>query len=361
MDTVHFGRALYYPHIFPRSRQWLRTSALYHDRIGRIVPHGFLPSDHNRHKDPALRQDFEALQEGGFIENAYPKGVLNQVGEQFIEFIAPFLDGDDRRERLRRELGSEEWKPYNMYRGKIDQGLVELLEPEGLIRRVNDHEVEFDASIGGLYMLFLARELAKHQPIVSDEPMYEALALTGVQKQKKASSNDAGLLLANAIFTSIVPIDIESIDIHDLLKFREDSSEERIAFYDGLASIRADLSKLTEQKQLHEAVEHHAAAIKTKMSSLEMRLGALKLKCGNGVFSFSLPGALVGSWGLKTDNPAVLIGGGTLVIAGIIVNSVLDHWIARSDSPLRYVHSMRNNLQPKEYARKMADLTFACV
>jgi hypothetical protein len=44
METVHFGRALSYSHIFPLSRQRLRTSALYHDGIGRIVPERFVLS-----------------------------------------------------------------------------------------------------------------------------------------------------------------------------------------------------------------------------------------------------------------------------------------------------------------------------
>jgi hypothetical protein len=64
MDTLFFGRALYYPHIFPQSRQWLRTAALYHDGISRIVPRGFLTNAYDRHSGIELLRDFEELQAG---------------------------------------------------------------------------------------------------------------------------------------------------------------------------------------------------------------------------------------------------------------------------------------------------------
>ena len=38
--VIEYGQALYYPHVRFRSRQWLRTSLLYHDKIWRIVPPG---------------------------------------------------------------------------------------------------------------------------------------------------------------------------------------------------------------------------------------------------------------------------------------------------------------------------------
>ena len=116
MDTVHFGRALYYPHIFPQTRLWLRTAALYHDQISRIVPRGFIPSAYDRHSGPELLNDFEALQAAGFIEDKYPDNVRRDVGEQFINFIAPLIQGPKTKAALVAKLGSRDWKPYNMYR-----------------------------------------------------------------------------------------------------------------------------------------------------------------------------------------------------------------------------------------------------
>lgn len=359
METVHFGRALYYPHIFPQSRQWLRTAALYHDGIGRIVPKSFVPSAYDRHSGPGLLRDFEELQAAGFIEDKHPEDILPEVEQEFVEFLTPLLQGSKRKERLRERLGSRDWKPYNMFRAKIARGLIDLLEPKGLIRPVNDYEVEFDASIGGLYMLFLARHMAKHQPIISDDPMYEALTHVATQQGTIGAPVDRGFLLANAIFTSAVPIDIESVDIRDLIKFRQDFKGERIAFYEWIANVRADLAKITDQNQLEQALEHHAAGIQTTMASLKDKLRLLKLKCGTGIFTFSIPGMLTSTWGLATKEPVLLLGGGSLVLAGIVANAVLEHRIMKADAPLSYVHSMRKRLKPREYAGKMIELNLS--
>lgn len=356
METVHFGRALYYPHIFPQSRLWLRTAALYHDQISRIVPAGFVPSEYDRHGGPELLNDFEALQNAGFIEDKHPDGVRQDVGEQFINFIAPLLQGPKTKAALTAKLGSQDWKPYNMYREKIDPGLLDLLEPEGLVRNLNNYEVEFDASIGGLYMLFLARQMASHYPIVSDDPMYEVLTHVPLQDLSGAAPVDHGLLLATAVFTSAVPIDIVSVDIKELIRFREEFKDERKAFYDWIATFRSDLGKLSDPKQLEEAVAHHKAAVERRMDALKKKFGVLNLKTGTGIFSFSMPGLVTTIYATAKENPAVMFGGGALVLAGIAANALLERWLVKADAPVSYVHSMRKQLKPKEYAGKLIQL-----
>lgn len=356
METVHFGRALYYPHIFPQSRLWLRTAALYHDKISRIVPAEFVPSKYDRHGGPELLNDFEALQEAGFIEDRHPDGARQNVGEQFINFIAPLLQGPKTKAALTAKLGSRDWKPYNMYREKIDPGLLDVLEREGLVRNLNKYEVEFDASIGGLYMLFLARQMARHYPIVSDDPMYEVLTHTPLQDASGAAPVDHGLLLATAVFTSAVPIDIESVDIKDLITFREEFEDERKAFYDWIATFRSELGKLSDPKQLEEAVAHHRAGVERRMEVLKKKFGVLNLKTGTGIFSFSMPGVFTLFCGTAKDNPTLMFGGGALVLAGIAANAWLERWHVKADAPISYVHSMSKQLKPKEYAGNLIQL-----
>jgi hypothetical protein len=356
METVHFGRALYYPHIFPQSRLWLRTAALYHDQISRIVPAGFVSSAYDRHGSPELLNDFEALQEAGFIDDKHPDGFRQDVGEQFINFIAPLLQGSKTKATLKRKLGSQDWKPYNMYRAKIDPGLVDLLEPEGLVRNLNDHEVEFDASIGGLYMLFLARQMASHYPIVSDDPMYEVLTHVPLQDEFGSAPVDRGLLLATAVFTSVVPIDIVSVGIKDLIKFREDFEGERKAFYDWIATFRSDLGKMIDPKQLEEAVAHHKSTVERRVEVLKKKFGLLNLKTGTGIFSFSIPGLVTTIYANAKESPAVMLGSGALVLAGTAINAMWERWLIKADAPVSYVHSMRKQLKPKDYAGELIQL-----
>jgi hypothetical protein len=289
MDTQFFGRALYYPHIFPQSRRWLRTAALYHDGISRIVPHGFLTDSYDRHNGIELLRDFEELQAANFIEDQHPDPFLESVGESFLDFLTPLLDGVDHKTKLQTKLGSRHWKPYNMYRDKISQDLLSLLEEQALVNAVNDYEVEFDASIGGLYMLFLASQMAQQQPIISDDPVYELLATWNLPSAPEVASIDRGFVLASAIFTSAVPIDIESVNIRDLILFREDHRAERIEFYEWMAHYSADLAKIKNRVQLQQAVDHYGEVIGSKMSTFSTKLKALGVKCATGIFSFSIP------------------------------------------------------------------------
>ena len=363
METVYFGRALYYPHIFPQSRLWLRTAALYHDQISRIVPAGFVPSEYGRHSGPELLSDFEALQAAGFIEDKHPDGVRQDVGEQFINFIAPLLQGPKTKSALTAKLGSQDWKPYNMYREKIDPGLLDLLEPEGLVRNLNDYEVEFDASIGGLYMLFLARQMARHYPIVGDDPMYEVLTHVPLQAVSAAAPVDHGLLLARAVFTSAVRIDIESVDINELIRFREEFRDERKAFYDWIATFRSDLGKLSDPRQLEEAVAAPPEPpLRRRMDALKRKFGLLNPKDRH--WHFFVFDAGVGHDRLRSCEGEPIRDcseAGRWCWQALHANALLERWLVKADAPVSYVHSMRKQLKPKTYAGKLIQLELSGV
>lgn len=51
-----------------------------------------------------------------------------------------------------------------------------------------------------------------------------------------------------------------------------------------------------------------------------------------------------------------MMGGGALVLAGIAGNAALERWLAKADAPVSYVHSMRRQLRPQEYAGKLIEL-----
>jgi hypothetical protein len=226
MKPISFGRALYYPHIFPQDCRWLRTAELYHDGLARIVPQNFMAAEYDRHGSIDILRDFEALQGCGFIEDEYPDQVLQDVGNQFLEFIAPSLENAERRSRLVSQINSAEWRPYSMFRQKIDSSLLALLEEEGLVRPINDYEVEFAGQVGGFYMLFLAKQMAKQRPIVSDNPLFEALTYAPPDFRQVADGGaDPGLVLANAVFRTAVPVDIESVPINELISFATISRE----------------------------------------------------------------------------------------------------------------------------------------
>jgi hypothetical protein len=361
MKPVSFGRALYYPHIFPQDRRWLRTAALYHDGLARIVPQNFMATEYDRHGNIDILRDFEALQAAGFIDDEYPDQVLQDVSSQFLDFIAPSLENSERRSRLVSQINTGEWRPYSMFRQKMDPSLLALLEEEGLARSINDYEVEFAGQVGGLYMLFLAKQMAKQRPIVSDNPAFEALTYAPPELSQVADgAPDPGLVLANVVFRTAVPLDIESVPIGELIKFRVDFERERVSFYDGIAKLTADVVEIKDAKLLRQAIQHHSIAIEQKVSSLDKKLRLLKLTSGRGIFSVSLPASVTGAaWGLGITNPFGLAAVGALVVTGMLISSRFEQQLAKGDSTVAYIHSLRKKLAPKAYAKEFIELNLA--
>ena len=101
MQTIEYGHALYYPHINFRSRRWLRTAALYHDNIARIVPNG-APVREEQWSDEqkALYEDRYALESAGFLEIEVPDA--NTHGRLANEFYV--FAKDTLRNPVRRKL-----------------------------------------------------------------------------------------------------------------------------------------------------------------------------------------------------------------------------------------------------------------
>ena len=58
MMSGHSYAALYYPFIHFKDDNWLKLSALYWDRIGRIVPYSYEPEDSQTAQNPASRIGF---------------------------------------------------------------------------------------------------------------------------------------------------------------------------------------------------------------------------------------------------------------------------------------------------------------
>jgi hypothetical protein len=79
-------------------------------------------------------------------------------------------------------------------------------------------------------------------------------------------------------------------------------------------------------------IEHHRANVERRMETLEKKFSLLNLKTGTGIFTFSVPGLVTAASAALNHNPAVMIGGGALVLAGIAANAALERWLAKADA-----------------------------
>ncbi|MGJ5816314.1 hypothetical protein [Paludibaculum fermentans] len=347
MPIIHYGRALYYPHIFPKDRVWLRTAALYHDGISRIVPKSFVASKHKRYDSIKLLQDFEALQDSGFIEDEAPTFPADDSHESFRRFL------DLVRQRRVVQPGPQ--RTYSMFIDKMDRALFDELREVGLaIER--DAEIEMPEDVGLLYMTFLAKHMAGHRPILTDNPAFQTADYVPLPPEGGGPHSDVGFVLATAVMRTALPVDIQSIPISDLIQFREDHTPERAAFYDAISNLARDLQVLRPGHELEKAIEHHNSVLQLKIKALESKLRLLNITCISGVLSMSLPSYWVSDWGLHLANPAFLVGGGALIASFMALRCYLERVLTTAENPAAYVHYMQSQLTPAKYTEQFLQL-----
>jgi hypothetical protein len=124
--------------------------------------------------------------------------------------------------------------------------------------------------------------------------------------------------------------------------------------------LTADLVAIKDPKFLQQAIQHHSTAIEQKVSSLDKKLRLLRLASGRGIFSVSLPASVTGAaWGLGVTNPFALLAVGSLVVTGILMSSKFEQQVAKADSTVAYIHSLRKKFPPKTYAEEFIKLNLA--
>lgn len=115
--VIEYGQALYYPHVRFRSRQWLRTSVLYHDKIWRIVPPGLNDFELEQGyglPDDMIIDELRTLRHEGIVGNEVVSPVVAKVGADFTEFVKANLTDPARRKELMPELSADQ--QYQWYR-----------------------------------------------------------------------------------------------------------------------------------------------------------------------------------------------------------------------------------------------------
>ena len=356
--VVEFGHALYYPYIEFNSRRWLRTAVLYHDAIGRIYPGEFRPPDVVSPEIQQLRQEVYKLEfEEGFIKSEYPMQFTKEAAKTFRELALANNMDPARRAQLLPALPDPE-KPFLIYGEKFDGELLEEMQKLQLAHKINEYEFEVDPICGALYMRTLATHMAGAHPLITDDPFYEAMAYAPETGDTETRA-DKGFLLANAVFKTLVPIDVESVPFGDLMAFRKDHQDFRLGFHSEIKKMAADLAKLTRQNQIREALDHYTSTLDAGVKKLETRLRLLKLSCVPACFGVSLPSWATAAWGLSLSNPLALVGTLGAVLAVTVGKSVVEHQVITRDSSLGYVHYLRTELAPEEYAGRIIELNLS--
>jgi hypothetical protein len=374
----HSYTALYYPFIHFKDDRWLKTAALYWDRMGRIVPSSYVTDDSNT---------VHAL--GTFVEILRPEWVRPAFGETFIEFIQEH--GPRLRERYNIELrdqwpavpiaqrppraggpsGTDPRLSYVYYEKMTPELSALLIESTiALPDHYDSHWLGMHPKIAQIYMTALADELAGERGMypLTDETI-DHLAVGGWTMERlaqallddpdlvraKPQSREVESVAAYLALQTVLPKDPEQLSVDRILEFREKYPGERAAFQQFIAEFLKPREWLTDIKDpdvLQQRLQsEYEKELKPKFDDFGEKLRDVKINTVTGALAIQVAVPSV------ISQVAPLLGLVVNPIAGLAVGVALalipvsrDRRKAQQElksSPVSYLMRIEEGLRPR--------------
>jgi hypothetical protein len=325
-EYIEYGQVLYAPSI-RIDDDWLKVSALYYDKVNRIVPEG-IEEEHSE-----VAKEFN--DEIDFIRNLKPRH-QERIEKDFLTFALSFLSKHEERERINDILGEElEGGAIGIHSGKATGELIDKLSKLGLVVKRGDGWNDFDANTGTMYMGFLAKEMARFEnlPIATSSPVFHNAVDFLADTQ-----SDTSFKLAAMVIDGYAPRDIKSIKPKKIIEFREKYKAEREAFYSQINALTSDLSQVKSEKALQNILIHRKKRIDSTISDIQKAGKGLNIPIVKGLFSviFTLG---------KSDSVGAITS--SLDTIGVAIDSV------KNDKAISYVLALNEQLDKETLANQL--------
>ncbi len=252
---------LYYPFIHFRDDAWIKLSALYWDRMGRIVPEDYELRDSDTVKElsheidfiydfsPAAHETLEVGREFRTFLERHKKALCQRYD---LELIGEWSPNRVTLERSRR--GGDPRLAY-VYAEKISDDLAGGLVETGLATRdrVGDPDwLGMHPVLANVYMSALADCMAsrRHLSPVADETSTH-LAVSGWTMERLAAvllpeptlpaagmaPNEVEACMANIVLEAVIPDNLEQVPVKKIVQIRKGFGEQRLVFQETLRGI----------------------------------------------------------------------------------------------------------------------------
>ncbi|MBW6411343.1 hypothetical protein [Clostridium weizhouense] len=281
---------LYYPTIEFRNPMWLWCAAILWDKVYRIVPSGYIPKDSDNIR--------ELIECSDFIKPIDPKQYSKTSIEGFMEFM------NDEKKAWACALETARYKNdkyINMHKDKVDVKLRKMI----LSKNINSKEwLGVNEDIASLYMLYLAGVIADKNNLVLSTDSSEAwCGRNFFQYEGKIDSEclDDDLTALSAVTISgIIPNSIINISPKELIKFRNNSGDERKNFYQSISDLNNALSSCCDKQIIADILNEHIVKIKNSKKEYKKRMRDIKVSGFLGVRTAVIPIAIPVIESIKT-------------------------------------------------------------
>lgn len=327
----NYGKALYYPYIHVRDRDWLKLALLYWDGIRRIVP-----SSVRTHDFP----DVQMAVDEGLVEDTLPADYLLAASERFREAIIPLLDHPFLEPRTmlsemaqvmdRRGIGPgvAPDREVSIHVEKMARGLLHQLQDRGLARRTEDW-IAVERGVGNLYMMCLASEMSARirSPLVTDTPEYascgEYLAY-GDPPDPADVTGTSDLLLRLGINLPSTE-HLSRVPMERILGHHRRFAAERRRFRQAIEEIQRAAATISDTNALADFLAEKAAEIRVADEAHQKTLEDLHVETVGSALLISCPTVLA-----STAAVVKAVGeAGLAVVGGGIAVSIVNWWATR--------------------------------
>jgi hypothetical protein len=340
--TTQIG--LYFPYFYFPSDEWVKLSALYWDKIYRLVPHGYQTTRDTEDVIELSRGDARVL-DIVHPEDNYQE--LEKIKNEFIQLI------EDHTDELVRHYGIENYEHWNvnpeaaraysdggekfgyLHSYKLEHELAGLMIKRGLATREvsvvgrNNHWVAMHPHLANVYMAALAETISRHDPFsanpLANDPMnyfavggftFERLAQVlledaKISSQRKISRTEIESRLALIAVKGVMPKNIKKVPVDKILALREANAGKLGKFQELVASVVAELPNLGNADAgpfVNDYLEtEYKKKIKPQLDELEDSIFSLELETVPAIVNIQikLPPVLAGvaTGGLAVIDP----------------------------------------------------------
>lgn len=276
------AHALHYPTIEFNDVDALKRSLLVWDRIHRIVPNGYDPED-----QPEV---VTAVADGAVLNLTLDDAEKSRAAHNFLDFYS-LRESSKTRLVWPAGLSTETFTRINP--DKIDAKLLPLFEQ--LARRLTaDGFLEVPHEHAGGYMFYLATAVAQQRTLdlTTDSFDYWAVGTFFANEgsfTEQVYDEHANTYLANLAIDDLLPHDLTSVQIDDILRFREDTTDLRRAFQVELKSLREEVARCNNKEHARYIVEDFVKRFERAKAEYRASMGFFRNADVCSILSVGLP------------------------------------------------------------------------
>lgn len=242
------SQALHYPSIEFNDIDALKRALLVWDRIHRIVPAGYQPNDQS--------EILTAVQSGAVMNLSVDAQEKSAAAHRFLDFHCL---RNSAKTRLSWPAGFSTETFTRINPEKIDAKLLPLFE-QLATRLTADGFLEVPHELAGGYMFYLATSIAEQRALslTTDSSDYWAVGTYFANDgcfTEQVYDEHANTYLANLAIDDLLPDDLSSVDLDQLLRFREKTGEIRNIFQRELDLLRNEISRCNNKEHARYIVE----------------------------------------------------------------------------------------------------------